>query len=443
MARKKKHQRIPQGQFEADIHDLTHEGKGVANIDGKTVFIDECLPGEKIKFEYTAKRRDYDEGHCVEVLTSSKDRVDPACRHFDICGGCSLHHLDAEAQIRYKQDALISALRQIAHIHDPVVVAPLRGPSTGYRHKARLGVRYVRKKGRMLVGFRERNGRYLADLEKCVVLVPEVGEKLTFMAERMSQMEAREQIPQIEIGKGDDTTTLVVRNLVELSDEDRQILIDMARDMAVQICLQPKGPDSIVPLWPEEQHLSYSHPDFGVSVSFKPGDFIQVNPEINRQMVQQAIDWLDVQPEHKVLDLFCGLGNFTLPLATRAKEVVGVEGDQPMVSRARDNALSNGLENTRYYAENLMEPDPSAGWLKEDYDRILFDPPRSGAKEIIPLLAKKGVERIVYVSCHPGSLARDAGELVNTYGYRLEQVGVMDMFPHTAHVESMALFVKG
>jgi 23S rRNA (uracil1939-C5)-methyltransferase len=442
MARKKKKQRLPQGVFETEIHDLTHEGKGVASVEGKTIFIDGALPGEQVRFEYTAVRKDFDKGRVVEVLRASPDRIDPVCTHADICGGCSLHHLSPDAQVRYKQDALVSAFRQIARIENPHIVEPLRGPSIGYRHKARLGVRYVRKKERALVGFRERQGRLLADLQSCPVLVPEVGEKLEFMAKHIQRMEAREQIPQIEVGKGDDATSLIVRNLVELSEQDKAILIDMAKAMGVYISLQPKGPESVVPLWPEEQGLSYSHPDFDVHVDFHPGDFIQVNPEINRQMVKQAIEWLDVDKEHSVLDLFCGLGNFTLPLARRARAVIGVEGDPAMVNRARENALSNNIENTRYYVENLMEPDAKSAWLREDYDRILFDPPRSGAKEIIPLIAGKNVKRIVYVSCHPGSLARDAGELVNTHGYRLVQAGVMDMFPHTAHVESMALFVK-
>lgn len=442
MARRKKHQRLPQGEFRAEIHDLTHEGRGVASVEGKTVFIEGALPGEEVTFNYTATRRDYDQGRVVDILRASEDRIEPVCEHAGICGGCSLHHLDPDAQIRYKQDALISAFRQIARIDNPNIVPPLRGPTTGYRHKARLGVRYVRKKGRVLVGFRERQGRFLADLKRCPVLVPEVGERLEYMAQQIQRMQAREEIPQIEIGKGDDATSLIVRNLVTLSEQDREILIEMARTMNVYISLQPGGPDSVVPLWPEQQVLSYSHPEFDVHVDFHPGDFIQVNPVINRQMVKQAIDWLDVDKDHSVLDLFCGLGNFTLPLARMSRSVIGVEGDQAMVNRARANALANNIENTRYYVENLMEPDANIAWLKEDYDRILFDPPRSGAKEIIPLIASKDVKRIVYVSCHPGSLARDAGELVNTYGYRMVQAGVMDMFPHTAHVESMALFVR-
>jgi 23S rRNA (uracil1939-C5)-methyltransferase len=353
-----------------------------------------------------------------------------------------LQHLDSEKQIQYKQEALLSALRQIGGLSPEEIAAPLKGSTWGYRHKARLGVKYVAKKGRALIGFRERQGRFLADVRHCPVLVPEVGAQLEYMADQIYKMQARDQIPQIEIGKGDDATCLVVRHLVELSETDKAILLEMARTLNVYISLQPGGPDSVVPLWPEQQTLTYGHPEFDVEIQFHPGDFIQVNPEINRLMVRQAIDWLDVQESHKVLDLFCGLGNFTLPLARRAKEVIGVEGDQAMVNRARENALSNGLENTRYFVENLMEPSSQSAWLKENYDRILFDPPRSGAREIIPLLASREVSRIVYVSCHPGSLARDAGELVNRYGYRLARVGVMDMFPHTAHVESMALFVK-
>jgi len=441
MARRKK--KLPDGGVEAEIRDLTHEGRGVCSVAGKTVFVDGSLPGEIVKFDYIATRKDYDEGRTTEVIKASPDRVEARCEHFGFCGGCSLQHLDSDRQIQYKQDALISALKQIGGLEPEQIAPPLKGPAWGYRHKARLGVKYVAKKGRVLIGFRERQGRFLADVRHCPVLVPEVGAQLEYMADQIYRMQARDQIPQIEIGKGDDATCLVIRHLVELSESDKVILLEMAKTLDVYISLQPRGPDSVVPLWPEEQTLDYGHPEFDVKIQFHPGDFIQVNPEINRQMVRQAIDWLDVQDDHKVLDLFCGLGNFTLPLAVRAKEVIGVEGDQAMVDRARENALANDLGNTRYFVENLMKPEKQSAWIKEKYDRILFDPPRSGAREIIPLIASQEVRRIVYVSCHPGSLARDAGELVNHYGYRLERVGVMDMFPHTAHVESMALFVKG
>lgn len=440
MARRKK--KLPSGGVQVEVRDLTHEGRGVCSVEGKTVFVDGSLPGEVVKFDYFATRKDYDEGRTTEVIKASPDRVEARCEHYGLCGGCSLQHLNSEKQIQYKQEALISALKQIGGLEPEEIVPPLRGPSWGYRHKARLGVKYVAKKGRVLIGFRERQGRFLADVRHCPVLVPEVGAQLEYMADQIYKMQARDQIPQIEIGKGDDATCLVIRHLVELSESDKAILLEMAKTLDVYISLQSRGPDSVVPLWPEEQTLDYGHPEFDVKIQFHPGDFIQVNPEINRQMVRQAIDWLDVQGDHRVLDLFCGLGNFTLPLARRAKEVIGVEGGQAMVNRARENALANGLGNTRYFVENLMEPDKYSAWLKEDYDRILFDPPRSGAREIIPLIASQAVSRIVYVSCHPGSLARDAGELVNRYGYRLEKVGVMDMFPHTAHVESMALFVK-
>lgn len=440
MARRKK--RLPAGGVEVEIRDLTHEGRGVCSVEGKTVFVDGALPGETIKLDYIATHRDYDEGRAIEVINPSADRVDARCMHFGICGGCSLQHLDSDRQIQYKQEALLSALRQIAKLEPEQVAPPLIGPAWGYRHKARLGVKYVAKKGRVLIGFRERQGRVLADIRHCPVLVPEVGEHLEYISDQIYKMEARDQIAQIEIGKGDEVTCLVVRNLVDLGESDKTLLIELAKSLQVTISLQPMGPDSIVPLWPEEQTLSYAHPEFDVKVLFHPGDFIQVNPEINRQMVRQAIDWLDVQDNHTVLDLFSGLGNFTLPLARVAGEVVGIEGDQAMIDRARENAIANGLENTHYYVANLMEPDRHGAWLKEDYDRILIDPPRSGAKEIVPLIAAQGVSRIVYVSCHPGSLARDAGELVNRYGYQLVRVGVMDMFPQTAHVESMALFIK-
>ena len=442
MARRRR-KPLPQGAFEAEIRDLTHEGRGVAEIGGKTVFIDGALPGERVRFEYTAVRRQHDEGRTVEVLEAAPDRVEPRCPHFGVCGGCSLQHLAPEAQIRWKQKAMLDALRQIGGVEPETVAEPLTGPVWGYRHKARIGAKLVHKKGRVLVGFRERGGRFIADLARCEVLVPQVGEHLVELAETIGRMSTPDRIPQVEIAAGDETTVLVVRHLEPLSESDRAALRALGERLGCAIALQPGGPDSIHPLWPEQQSLWYAHPAFGVRVAFAPSDFIQVNPAINRAMVVQALDWLQVAPEHRVLDLFCGLGNFTLPLARQASQgrVTGVEGEAGMVRRARMNAEANGIGNTEYAVANLMEPEPDAPWLQRDYDRILLDPPRSGAREIIPLVAGRA-PRIVYVSCHPGTLARDAGLLVQEHGYRLVRAGVMDMFPHTAHVESMALFVK-
>lgn len=442
MARRRRRP-LPQGVFETEIRDLTHEGRGVAELEGKTVFIDGALPGEQVRFEYTALHRTHDEGRVVDVLEAAAERVEPRCPHFGICGGCSLQHLAPDAQILWKQKAMLSALHQIGGVQPEEVAEPLTGPVWGYRHKARIGAKRVAKKGRVLVGFRERGGRFIADLSRCEVLVPQVGAHLVDMAETIDRLSIPDRVPQVEIATGDETTVLVFRHLEPLTEADQAELRALGERMGCAIALQPKGPDSIHPLWPETQSLWYGHPRFDTRVAFAPSDFIQVNPDINRAMVIQALEWLDVAPEHQVLDLFCGLGNFTLPLARKAHRgrVTGVEGDAGMVRRARMNAEANGIGNTEYAVANLMEPEADAPWLQRTYDRILLDPPRSGAREIIPLVAGQA-PRIVYVSCHPGTLARDAGILVNEHGYRLQRAGVMDMFPHTAHVESMALFVK-
>ena len=446
MARRSRKQRLPQEAFPATIESLSHEGRGVAHIDGKATFISGALPGEKITFIYTSKSRNHDEGKIEEVLEASPDRVEPKCQHYAICGGCSLQHLSSEAQISYKQASMLEGLKHLGKVEPKEVFEPMTGDSWGYRRKARLGAKFVFKKDKVLVGFRERHGGFLADIDSCEVLHESVGKKLKEFQALMFEMESRDSTPQIEVAVGDEDTAIIIRHLKPLSKEDQTLWVDFAKKHNFQLYLQPKGPDTVHCIWPEEKEqagLYYEHKVFDTKVAFGPQDFFQVNSSINVQMVPRAVELLKLTGTERVLDLFCGLGNFTLPIARQAAHVTGVEGDLVMVKRARETAIANGIENTDYYACNLMgEPQElkREPWLKQKYDCILLDPPRSGAKEIIEHFSKLKAKRIVYVSCHPATLARDAGELVHTHGYTLIGAGVMDMFPQTAHVESIAVF---
>ncbi|MGV6816202.1 MAG: 23S rRNA (uracil(1939)-C(5))-methyltransferase RlmD [Thiotrichales bacterium] len=443
MSRRSRRARLPQGEFEAVIESLSHDGRGVTHLEGKAVFIEGALPGEQVSFRYVEKTRHFDAGVVVEVLSASEDRVEPRCPHFSVCGGCSLQHLASDRQIAFKQQAMLEGLEHIGKVTPDEILPPLTARSWGYRRKARLGVRYVRKKGRVLVGFREKRSGFLADLSRCEVLHESVGGELEALQAFLVELDCRERIPQIEVAVSDTHTALVFRHLDPLTAADKERFQAFNAAHEFQIYLQPKGPASIHCLEGiSSEALFYAHPDYQVKVEFGPLDFFQVNSELNRQMVPLAMALLEVQPEDRVLDLFCGLGNFTLPLARHAAEVVGVEGDLEMVKRARQNAIDNQIDNTRYFVANLMEALGQESWINERYDKILLDPPRSGAKEVITHFDKLSPSRIVYVSCHPGSLARDAGELVHTHGYRLVKAGVMDMFPHTAHVESIAVFER-
>ncbi len=427
---------------EVTVESLSHEGRGVAHVDGKVVFIDGALAGERVRFRYTAHQRRFDEGATVEVLEPSPLRVEPRCPHFEICGGCSLQHMAPQAQVELKQATL---LEQFAHMGEGLAPREIAPPITcepwGYRRKARLGAKYVTKKEAVLVGFREKRSSFIADITRCDVLHPSVGERITALRELIGSMEARQRLPQIEVAVGEEGTALVFRHLDPLSEEDRRRLTEFGQRHDFQIHLQPKGPDTVHALWPGEASLHYLLPEFELEMGFRPGDFTQVNDEINRKMIHQALEWLDPQPGERVLDLFCGLGNFTLPLARRAGHVVGVEGEAALVERGRENAVRNGIGNVEFHGADLTQPPESHPWYGEGFDKILLDPPRSGAAGIVDHLHRFGAGRIVYVSCNPATLARDAAVLVAN-GYRLEKAGIMDMFPHTAHVESMALFER-
>ncbi|MES9899921.1 MAG: 23S rRNA (uracil(1939)-C(5))-methyltransferase RlmD [Sedimenticola sp.] len=440
---RRRRQKLPQDPVQAGIDSLSHDGRGVAHIDGKAVFIHGALPGEEVLFTYTKKQRRFDEGVVSQVLTPSDDRVEPRCEHFGVCGGCSLQHMAPEAQIRMKQSTLTDAFQRIGKVEPESLLPPLVAESPwGYRRKARIGAKFVIKKDRMLVGFRERGSGFVADMKRCHVLHPQVGELITPLADLIASLTIKEKVPQIEVALGDDCCVLIFRVMEPPAHQDLEKLLAFGREHGLHAYLQEGGEDSIRPITGEKAELTYSLPAYDATLHFLPNDFTQVNSELNRLMLDRALGMLELNSEDRVLDLFCGLGNFTLPIARTAKEVVGIEGDSGLVARARENAERNGITNSRYFTANLYESLEKEPWLLESYNKALLDPPRSGALEVLEHLPKLGVERIVYVSCYPGTLARDAGELVNQYGYRLVSAGVMDMFPHTAHVESIALFEK-
>ena len=435
--------RIDKTPFEAIITDLTHDGRGVARRDGKAVFVSGALPGERVMAEQTAKNRHFDEARTLDVLEASPDRVAPRCPHFGTCGGCVLQHMDETRQIEAKQRVLMENLERIGHVSPTSVLPPLTGASWGYRRKGRFSVRRVEKKDKTLVGFREQDPRFVADLSQCLTVIPEIGTRVAALSAFIEGLDGKRDIPQIEFIGGDAAIALTVRHLQPLSDADRQAWQAFGQQHGFAIYLQPGGLESVHPLWPAEGvPLSFALPQWDVELAFRPLDFIQVNAKLNQQMIAHALALLDAQPDERVLDLFCGLGNFTLPLARTVREVVGVEGEAGLVARAKENAQRNGLDNAQFFAADLTQDQRGAPWMRQGFDKLLLDPPRSGAIDVLQQLPLKQFQRIVYVSCHPGSLARDAGYLVNEQGFTLVSAGAMDMFPHTAHVESIAVFEK-
>ncbi|MEZ5541675.1 MAG: 23S rRNA (uracil(1939)-C(5))-methyltransferase RlmD [Pseudomonadota bacterium] len=443
MSKRTRRPRLPEPVGQVTIESLSHDGRGVAHVAGKAVFIEGGLPGETVGFEYLATHRNFDEGRVTAIRQASPDRVEPRCPHFGVCGGCSLQHLEAGAQIRAKQQTLLDNLERLGGVVPATVLPPLTGPVWGYRGKARLGVKYVNKKGRVVVGFRERRAPYVADLTRCEVLHPSVGTRLGDLAALVGGLAARARIPQIEVAVGGAVTALVFRHLEPLDAADLARLQDFARVQGIHVYLQPAGPDSVHALAPADSVLTYRLPEQDVELRFLPNDFTQVNDAINRSMVARVLELLAPEPEDGVLDLYCGLGNFTLPLARLAGSVTGIEGEAGLVSRARDNARRNGLDNVSFHVADLDGDQRQAAWAGVAYSKILLDPPRSGAAAVLDVIGNIHPRRLVYVSCHPGSLARDAGILVRKHRYRLAAAGVMDMFPHTAHVESIALFESG
>jgi 23S rRNA (uracil1939-C5)-methyltransferase len=427
----------------AEIIDLAHDGRGVARVDGKTVFIDDALPGERVEWSRTKRGRNFDEGRLQRVLEPAAERVEPRCAHFGVCGGCVLQHLAPQRQLEFKQRQLFEALTRIGKVTPAQTLPPLQGGVWNYRRRARLAARWVPKKERTVLGFRERSTSFVADVRRCEVLMPPVDALVEPLSLLLTTLSVRNRVPQIEVAVADNAVALVVRILEEPTAQDRELLLQFAREHAVQIYVQPGGYETIAPL-SDVTHLEYRLPQFEVTVRFQPNDFIQVNGELNAQMVARAVEMLAPAPGQQVLDLFCGLGNFSLPLARSGAHVVGVEGDAGLVARARANAELNGIGNIEFVCGDLAQSSAvDAGWARRAYDKVLLDPPRAGAQEVLPVIARCGARDVLYISCHPGSLARDAGILVHEHGFALRAAGVMDMFPHTAHVESAALFTRG
>ncbi len=441
---KRRHRKpkFPTEPVRAEISGMSHDGRGVAHVDDKTVFVEGALRGEEVTFHYVDKRKGVLVGVVDEVHRAAPERVEPKCEVFGVCGGCALQHMDPQSQILMKQETLLENFSRLGKVEPQAVLPPLTGPHWGYRRKARMGVKDVAAKGRVLIGFREKRAPYIVNMLRCEVLHASVGEHLGELSELIGTLKASNRIAQLEVAVDDTQTALVFRNLDALDDEDKARLIAFAQAHDLRFFLQPGGPDSVEPLWPESIQLSYALPEFDVKFNFTPTGFTQVNTDINRKMVPYAIDLLEVKADERVLDLFCGIGNFTLPLARRAKEVVGVEGLDILVQRAKENAELNAIDNVEFHVADLAKAVEQLPWWSQGFDKVLLDPARDGAMEAIPHIARLGVKRIVYVSCNPATLARDAGLLVNEHGYTLEKAGVMDMFPHTAHVESIALFTK-
>lgn len=423
------------------IDRLSHDGRGIGYIDGKIVFVDNALPGEDVELEQRKKGKRFNEGRAINILTPAPTRVKPGCDHFGVCGGCSLQHMDALTQITFKQQFLREQLKHFGACEPQTWLAPLQIASYGYRRKARIGVRYVEKKQKVLVGFREKNGRYLADITTCPVLEPTFGLSIEAFEALIGQLSNFKEIAQLEVAMGDYDAAMIIRHLSPFTDHDLSLLKTFSSESQIAIFLQPKGLDSIKKLWPADGNdfLHYSLPAFNLKFDFHPNDFTQVNLPMNRLMVDQALALLELQATDRVLDLFCGIGNFSLALATQSEFVLGVEGDALMVNRATHNAVKNGLTNVHFVAADLTQQFAFAEGLA--INKVLIDPPRAGALEVLPHIIALNPEKIVYVSCNPATLARDAKVLTEA-GYSLAQAGVLDMFPHTSHVESMALFVR-
>jgi 23S rRNA (uracil1939-C5)-methyltransferase len=438
-----------------EVESLDLEAQGVAhNAEGKVVFIEGALPGERVQVQVHRRKNNWEQASMTASARESSQRVRPRCPHFGLhagaCGGCKMQHLHPAAQVAVKQRTLEDNLWHLGKVKPEIVLRPIEGPAWGYRYRARLSVRYVEKKGAVLIGFHERKSRYIADMRSCAVLPPKVSALLLPLRELIMAMQARQTLPQIELAMGDAVTALVLRHLEALSAADQQRLRDFGAAHGVQWWLQPKGPDSVQRLDDSGDELAYALPEYGVTVPFAPTDFTQVNPHINRVLVNRGVHLLDVQPSERVIDWFCGLGNFTLPLATRAREVLGIEGSEVLVRRARENARRNGMATATFAARNLFELTPQSLAADGTADKWLVDPPREGAFALAKAaadLVQSGSpwtppQRIVYVSCNPATLARDAGLLVHQAGYRCTAAGVVNMFPHTAHVESIAVFER-
>lgn len=428
----------------ARIESATHDGRGIAAVEGKKVFVAGALPGETVRFQRRKSRRNFDEAELLEVLQAAPGRIDAKCEAYGRCGGCSLQHVSAEQQREIKAQALKDNFERIGRVAPVQWLDAMTGPVWHYRRRARLAVKDVFAKGRVLVGFRERHAPFITDMHRCEVLAQPVDGLVDALSELIGSLSISARLPQVEVSVADNATALVFRVLDAPSDDDLARLAAFGESHELRIYLQPGGLDSVAMLYPESdpEPLYYALPEFDVKIAFDAVGFVQVNREINQRMVHRAVELLDPGPGDRVLDLYCGIGNFSLPLARRAGAVLGVEGEAMLVRAAAANAALNGIDNASFRQADLGKIDGSEAWLREGWDLLLLDPARNGAEQVVEHIDVIGPRRIVYVSCHPGTLARDAGVLVNDKGYRCDAAGIIDMFPHTAHVESVAVFSK-
>ncbi|MES2547791.1 MAG: 23S rRNA (uracil(1939)-C(5))-methyltransferase RlmD [Pseudomonadota bacterium] len=429
----------------ATIESLDQEGRGVAHVDGKTIFIDGALPNERVTYQSQQVKPSYEVAKVIDILKQSNQRVTPKCPHFGLCGGCKLQHLDANAQVSAKQRLLENDLWHIGKVRPDNMLPALYGPTWGYRHKARLSVKYVEKKQRVLVGFNEKATRYVADMDSCEVLVPEVSALIAPLQQMIVQLSIRDKLPQIELAVGEGSVIVLIFRIMDaLTLDDEAILKAFADEHKVQVWTQSKGPDTIKPFWPMNgAELSYSLPEFGLRYPFKPNEFTQVNPQINQVMIRRAMQLLNPQAGEKIADFFCGIGNFTLPIARSGAAVLGLEGLANLVDRANESAQLNHIQNVQFGVADLFKMTTESLSSLGKFDKWLIDPPRDGAYELVQAIDNSTApQTIVYVSCNPATLARDAGVLVNEKGYILKAAGVINMFPHTSHVESIALFER-
>ena len=429
------------------VESLDHEGRGVAHVDGKAVFIEGALPRELVHYQPSRKKKNFETAKLLKILRVSPDRIAPGCRFYEICGGCAMQHIDSRLQVAAKQRVLEDNLARIGKVVPERILPPIYAAQWQYRHRARLSVNYVAKKGGVLVGFREKKSSYVADMHSCEVLAGGVGRMIDPLREVMSSLDIRDRIPQIEVAVGERVTALVLRLLEPLTTDDEVKLKAFADLHRIQWWVQVKGPDTAVPWYPlDAPDLTYLLPEFGLELNFRPTEFTQVNHAVNRLMVKRAMDLLAPQPGEDIADLFCGLGNFSLPVARFGANVIGVEGSESLVQRATGNAMRNGLAHAaRFFAADLYTDQEAAMKKIPAVTKMLIDPPRDGALEVCKLLGpdlRPELKRIVYVACSPGTLARDAGLLVHTQGFALKAAGVVNMFPHTAHVESIAMFER-
>lgn len=424
--------------------DLSHDGRGVVRVDGKVYFVEGALPGELVEFTRGKRWRRHETGHLDAIVEPSADRTEPPCEYFGTCGGCALQHLSTNAQVEYKQRTMLENLERIGKVSPDRVLEPIVGPVQGYRRKARLGVRHVPKKGGVLVGFRERHKSYVTSLDHCLALHGDVSDILPALHEVVSALSCFDRLPQIEVACAEQATALVFRHLETLNDADIRVLTRFAHHHDIDVYLQSGGPETVTILpGTNARVLDYSLPGHDVRIAFAPTDFVQVNAAVNEQLVTRAVELLAPETTDDVLELFCGIGNFSLPIGRRARRVIAVEASEVMVGRARDNANRNVIENCEFVAADLYTDTVRSLTRYESCNKLFLDPPRSGAVEVVrDLVPALAPERIVYVSCNPSTLARDSEILVRREGYRLSAAGIVDMFPHTAHVESIALFER-